>query len=98
MQITSIKPRVSTLDLRIGSPAAVERIRGHKLMVIRERILVRDGCVCVRCGIGVGDLVVDHIVPLYLGGSESDENRQTLCKPCHDKKSEQEEKDRLIGG
>lgn len=92
-KITSIKPRISTLDVRIGSPAAVERIRGYKLTVIRERIIVRDGAACVKCGCGL-NLEIDHIVPLSIGGSEADINRQVLCVGCHKLKSLNEEKER----
>jgi 5-methylcytosine-specific restriction endonuclease McrA len=92
--IPSLKPRIATLDTRQGSSAAVERIRGYRLIKIRERILLRDGYACRVCGRVSVDLIVDHVVPLHLGGAESDENRQSLCGDCHDRKSEQEEKGR----
>jgi 5-methylcytosine-specific restriction protein A len=91
--IATIAPRLSTLDTRVGSPAAVERIRGREHSRIRQRILVRDGAACRKCGCGL-NLEIDHIVPLHLGGAESDENRQVCCKSCHQKKTEQEEKER----
>ena len=37
---------------------------------------------------------VDHVMPLHLGGAESDENRQWICPDCHKRKSEQEERER----
>ena len=40
---------------------------------------------------------VDHIVPLFKGGAESDENRACLCRRCHKKKSDLEEKERAGG-
>ena len=91
--IASIKPRIATLDTRIGAPAAVERIVGREHGRIRLRILVRDGAACVKCGCGV-DLEIDHVTPLAAGGQESDENRAVLCKSCHRAKTEQEEKER----
>ncbi|MFZ4746780.1 MAG: HNH endonuclease [Sphingomonas sp.] len=30
-----------------------------------------------------GATVVDHIVPLALGGDDSDANTRSLCTPCH---------------
>jgi 5-methylcytosine-specific restriction endonuclease McrA len=94
--INSIKPRIAIIDTRQGSNAAVNRIRGYELTKIRERTLIRDGYACRRCGrVSATELVVDHIIPLHLGGQESDENRQVLCRVCHDAKSEQEEKGRL---
>ena len=95
MPIQSLKPKISSLDMRQGSSAAVERIRGYELTKIRERILLRDGYACRRCGRVSVDLFVDHVVPLHLGGAESDENRQSICGECHRLKSEQEEKARL---
>jgi len=92
--ITSIKPRVAIISTKIGSLAGTERIVGREHSRIRLRILVRDGAACVKCGKGV-NLVVDHIVPLFRGGVEGDENRQLLCSdPCHRLKSEQEERER----
>jgi 5-methylcytosine-specific restriction endonuclease McrA len=94
--ITTLKPRIATLDTRQGSSAAVERIRGYELTKIRERVLLRDGYACRVCGrVSATELVVDHVVPLSMGGQERDSNRQALCaEPCHRLKSEQEEKGR----
>jgi 5-methylcytosine-specific restriction protein A len=33
---------------------------------------------------------VDHIVPLELGGSDSDANKQSLCRECHAAKTDRE--------
>lgn len=56
----------------------------------RIRILERD-CglcqVCLRKGrVTVGNQV-DHIIPRAKGGSEDDDNLQTLCGPCHAEKT-----------
>lgn len=37
---------------------------------------------CLRCG-SRGDLTVDHIVPLSLGGSNTIDNVQPLCRTCN---------------
>ena len=94
MTIASLRPRINKIDTRQGSSAAVERIRGYRLTKIRERIAIRDGYTCVDCGRVTVDGEVDHIMPLHLGGRESDDNRQWLCHECHAKKSEREEKGR----
>lgn len=94
LKIASIKPRIATLDTRVGSSSATERIRGREHDRIRQRILVRDGAACVQCGKGVGRLEVDHVVPLFNGGPEADSNRQLLCESCHRAKTEQEERER----
>ena len=94
MSLSCLKPKVKTIDTRRGSRAAVDRIRGHALNKIRQRILLRDDYTCRVCKRVSVDLVVDHIVPLHLGGAESDENRQSICFECHKVKSEREEKER----
>lgn len=56
----------------------------------RARILERDAFACKRCGAKPVDgvrLVVDHIVPVALGGSSDDGNLQTLCEPCNQGKA-----------
>jgi len=37
---------------------------------------------CKRCGT-TENLSVDHIYPKYLGGSNSQQNKMILCRPCH---------------
>ena len=85
-KLAQLKSRIAAVDLRRGASIAVDRIR--------RRVLLRDHYTCRRCGRVSVDLEVDHIVPLFLGGAESDENRQALCRECHDAKSADEEKGR----
>lgn len=64
----------------------VERLRGRAGQRQRQRRLDRTDGLCERCGDrGRTTLatVVDHIVPLALGGSDEDENTRNLCEPCH---------------
>jgi hypothetical protein len=51
----------------------------------RRRFLVmrRDGYTCRLCRKPGGELEVDHMIPVCLGGSNKLENLQTLCKPCN---------------
>jgi hypothetical protein len=52
----------------------------------RFRILKRDKGLCKLCGRGADDgvkLEVDHIRPRAKGGTDDDENLQTLCKDCN---------------
>lgn len=92
-KLTSIKPKIETLDISRGTPA-VKRLRGRHLEHIRERVLFRDNYTCRICGRVTMDLEVDHIVPLHLGGAESDSNRQAICSECHKVKSEKEREER----
>jgi hypothetical protein len=50
----------------------------------RTTIYRRDGYACVDCGQDdVRLLVIDHRVPVALGGSNDPENLRTLCRPCN---------------
>lgn len=93
MPLSKLKPRVETLSTnRTALP--VKRIVGRELQRIRDRIMLRDECACKVCGRVTIRGEVDHVVPLHLGGQESDENRQYLCKECHKTKSDKENKER----
>jgi 5-methylcytosine-specific restriction endonuclease McrA len=94
MAIKNIKPSINTIDTRQGSSPAVERIRGYRLVGIRQRISLRDEYTCQLCGRVTAQGQVDHKTPLHLGGAESDENRQWVCTECHEIKSAEEEKGR----
>ena len=104
------KPRLRTLRpvieqigpaIRVGL-AGDDRIRGWHLTAIRHRIFARDcgRCQCARCK-ATGDVrlaeFVDHIVPLWAGGQETDGNRQSISKACHDAKSAHEALCRQLG-
>lgn len=94
-KLSTLKPKVQTLDTRRGSTVATERIRGWELTKVRARIGLRDNYSCRVCGRVTVKGHVDHIVPLHKGGAESDENRQWLCVECHEVKSEREERERV---
>jgi 5-methylcytosine-specific restriction protein A len=60
----------------------------------RKRILVRDNWQCQHCGRVCsmpGEAQCDHKKPKAIGGDDSDENLQTLCLPCHSKKTRAEQ-------
>lgn len=67
----------------------------------RENIKQRDCGLCQACkrmGRATPGAVVDHIIPLWAGGSDEDGNKQLLCTPCHDAKTAQEAATRASGG
>jgi 5-methylcytosine-specific restriction enzyme A len=76
-----------------GPPRALwampKRIRGATLQAIRERHFSAHP-LCVVCeSRGRTTLAeeLDHIKPLFKGGSDTDDNRQGLCRACHLEKS-----------
>ena len=64
----------SSFDPRFKNPRKVSETD-------RDFILERDGC-CLRCG-SEKDLVIDHVDPVALGGTNHRDNLQTLCQACN---------------
>lgn len=63
-----------------------ERIRGRAGVKLRSRRLARTNGLCERCvdrGVTRLATVVDHRLPLALGGEDIDQNTRNLCDPCH---------------
>jgi len=78
---------------QLGTPSSIDkRIRGHKGVAMRKRRMERSHWLCQDClnswprVIQTAD-VVDHIVPLALGGEDVDDNTRNLCDPCHEKRT-----------
>lgn len=70
---------------REASRRNAESMRKHITSAKRRRIYERDANVCLRCGTDTG-LTLDHIVPIAKGGTNHDDNLQTLCGPCNNRK------------
>ena len=76
-----------------------ERGYGSAWDRIRPRILLRDGGLCQSC-LSKGRVnecaskkygaFVDHKVPKFEGGTDDDDNLQTLCRSCHIEKTQSE--------
>ncbi len=49
-----------------------------------------QGSVCKRCWCTGTELEVDHVTPLCVGGTDSLENLQVICKACHADKTQLE--------
>lgn len=73
-------------------PTAHQRGYDARWRRIRLRVL-REAPLCVDCaarGITTAATDVDHIVPLAHGGTHARSNLQSLCKPCHSRKTVQQ--------
>lgn len=102
-RIPALKPRLVELDTRrfqesqrIGS---TPRTRGDTWMKIRAKWLRQHPlcCMCEAEGrVSVAD-EVDHITPLWAGGSDDESNFQSLCKPHHAAKTADEARERAKG-
>lgn len=104
MKLTTLKSRLQTAAPRLSTltarPGAVERKRGYAGVMDRKRIRERDCGLCQECrrqGRTTPGHPVDHIQPLWDGGSDDDSNKETLCVPCHDAKTAREAAERARG-
>jgi hypothetical protein len=59
------------------------------------RIKERDGNKCKKCN-SREQLTIDHVVPVALGGTDDDNNLQTLCRGCNVMKSDKPPKYRSL--
>jgi hypothetical protein len=53
---------------------------------VKAAVFRRDGLRCCCCG-ATKRLEIDHIVPVYLGGSSDIDQLQTLCRACNSDKA-----------
>jgi len=63
---------------------------GAKWQKLRTATLQRDRGLCVMCladGRAVPATEVDHIIALAHGGKDELDNTQSLCTPCHRRKT-----------
>lgn len=73
-------------DLTAHDPRPVERPRRRSIGTRKAlRVFARDGYRCRACG-SPDDLTVDHILAWSRGGSDDDDNLQTLCGTCNSRK------------
>ncbi len=96
--LPSAPSRVNMLPAQ--RPDTVERKRGSAGVRDRERIRARDCGLCQECrrqGKTTLGAAVDHIIALWKGGSDEDDNKELLCIPCHDAKSAREAAERAKG-
>lgn len=59
---------------------------------LKAKIHLRDLYTCQCCGLVTMELELDHIVNVAQGGTDDESNLQSLCAPCHLKKTISESK------
>ena len=66
------------------------RLRGAKAVARRLRVWTKSPW-CAMCGCLTfytpDGFHIDHRIPLHKAGPDTEDNLQTLCIPCHDKKT-----------
>lgn len=70
----------------------VKRLRGRRGVEQRKRRLQAEP-LCRDCrakGLTTEATVIDHILPLALGGTDDDLNCRALCKLCHDQRTKEQ--------
>ena len=87
--------RTPTVDVR---PSASVRGYDYRWFKIAKRHLKTEPLcrLCKAAGFIVAAVLVDHIIPLSQGGTDAAENRQSLCRSCHAKKTAKEQGDNAI--
>ena len=97
-RLTTLTPRVKPAEGRKLAPLTEGEPQrgwgsgrgGRPWRRKREAILVRDQYTCRCCGLVTTELEIDHIVNLARGGTDTDDNLQALCGPCHKEKTAKE--------
>jgi 5-methylcytosine-specific restriction protein A len=79
--LTHSQRRPRPKDNRAGSTA-----RGYGIHWQRKRNwYIKHHPLCVKCGRIATD--VDHIIPRVRGGTDDEDNLQSLCHACHSRKT-----------
>lgn len=76
------------MTIRPEKPAQRRSRASSEWQAIRLQIAARDGLVCHYCSAAVkpSSFTVDHIVPVYKGGSDDLSNLVACCRRCNSKK------------
>lgn len=93
MALKTLRPRLSTKAMaNTHQPKSRwgQSRGGRPWRRKRDEIFKRDKFTCQICFRVGGDLELDHILNVARGGTDADSNLQTVCKPCHQKKTHAE--------
>ena len=103
-KLQTLTPRLATLGPRLQTVAPTsampDRPRGRAWMETRQRIAIKCNLKCAACNrpwVASRDKI-DHIVPRWKGGPDTDDNLQALCVTCHGDKTTAEAGERAALG
>ena len=81
--------RLTTVQSAYGPKVTFSEIQRRACTpALRRKVMDRDGDKCAACG-ETNNPQVDHIMPIYLGGTSTADNLQILCQPCNASKGAQ---------
>lgn len=84
--ITKTEKFVSTVPSTTSrASGASTHGRGIRSAISYARWYTNVNCRCVACG-ATDHLSLDHIIPWSLGGEDTMENLQTMCRSCNSRK------------
>lgn len=92
MALQQLKPRLKPSQNHQPKSRWGSGRGGRPWRRLRDQVLLRDLYTCQHCRqvFDPKDLVCDHIINTAQGGTDDPTNLQTLCNPCHDKKTHTE--------
>jgi len=97
MTLRTLPPRLKAIGLKLDAAPMEGRYGkgrgGRPWRRLRNTVLRRDGFLCQPCKAeGRTKLAteVDHIVPMFEGGSDAMKNLQGICSECHKVKTQAE--------
>jgi hypothetical protein len=70
-----------------GTTAPAARSNRSIPQDVKIAVAVRDEGLCRHCGTSAGPMQYDHVIPFSMGGDNSVENIQLLCRRCNRAKS-----------
>ncbi|QFS17028.1 HNH endonuclease [Acinetobacter indicus] len=93
MKLPSLQTKVQAITPKQSKPAAISwgtGRGGRPWRRLKQKVHDRDMWTCQSCGLVTTALELDHIKNIAQGGTEDESNLQSLCTPCHKKKTQQE--------
>lgn len=65
---------------------------------LKAHLIRKRGSKCEKCGLETSDLILDHKIPIAIGGPEFDENNVwLLCKKCDKEKTKRDQGKIAVG-